>query len=122
MTACACFCACPDLPTAQRLADVLVSDGLAACVNLIPGVRSVYRWQGRMHHDDEVVLLIKTTVDRIEALNERIVSLHPYELPELIAVEVAGGSQAYLDWLAQTVSTGSAHVPSLAGRPPRSGV
>ena len=122
MTACVCFCTCPDLSTAQRIADTLVSDRFAACVNLLPGVRSVYRWQEAVQHDDEVLLLIKTTLDRVDALSEQLASLHPYELPELVAVEVAGGSQPYLDWLAQTVSTKCARPSSPADNPPRSGV
>ena len=99
MTACVCFCACPDLPSAQRIADALVDERLAACVNLLPGMRSVYRWQGVIQHDDEILLLIKTTRQRVDALGARIASLHPYELPELIAVEVVGGLPAYLSWV-----------------------
>ena len=122
MTALVCFCACPDLQVAQRIADVLVGERLAACVNLLPGMRSVYHWEAAMQHDDEVLLLIKTTRDCLEELNARIVSLHPYELPEVLAVEVAGGSRPYLDWLAQTVLPEGTLARTPADHPPPSGV
>jgi periplasmic divalent cation tolerance protein len=73
-------------------------------VNRLPGVRSTYRWQGAVHDDPEVLLLIKTTRGRLPALRERLPALHPYELPELIAVEVTQGLPAYLDWVAAGVS------------------
>ena len=95
----ACTCTCPDLATAQRLAEALVDERLAACVQLLPGLRSVYRWQGGVERADEV-LLVKTTSERLEALAERVLALHPYELPELLAVEAAGGLPDYLDWVA----------------------
>lgn len=99
MTVLACFCTCPDPDTAARIADTLVAERLAACVQIVPGMRSVYRWQGRVEHAEEVQLLIKTVRERSDALIARIVQLHPYELPEVIAVEVVGGSDAYLDWI-----------------------
>lgn len=96
-----CFCTCPDTATAQAIADVLVGERLAACVNVLPGLRSVYRWQGRVERSDEVLLLIKTTAARLPALSTRVLELHPHELPEVVAVEVAGGLSAYLDWIAE---------------------
>lgn len=93
------FCSCPDAATASRIAQALVGERLAACVSVLPGVRSVYRWQGNVERADEVQLLIKTGADRMPALAERIVALHPYELPEVVAVEAAGGLPAYLDWV-----------------------
>ena len=99
VTALVCLCTCPDAEIANRIADALVSERLAACVNIVPGVRSVYRWQGRVEHVDEMQLLIKTVRERCDALVARIVELHPYELPEVIAVEVAGGLAAYLGWI-----------------------
>ena len=99
MTALVCLCTCPDAEIANRIADALVSERLAACVNIVPGVRSVYRWQGRVEHVDEMQLLIKTVSERCDALVARIVELHPYELPEVIVVEVAGGLAAYLGWI-----------------------
>lgn len=97
------YCTCPDAESAATIAQVLVDERLAACVNQLPGLRSTYRWQGRVEHADEVLLLIKTTVDRLDALGARLRALHPYELPELIAVESRGGLPEYLDWVtAQT--------------------
>jgi len=94
-----CYCTCPNAASAQHLADALVGESLAACVNRIPGVHSTYRWKGQVTTDVEELLLIKTTVERFEALKERVVALHPYELPELIAVPVERGHVAYLDWV-----------------------
>lgn len=102
MTAFVCFCTCPDLASAGRIAEVLVCQRLAACVNVLPGLRSVYRWQGAIQRDDEVLLLIKTTRAQVEPLTAVIASLHPNELPEVVAVEVAGGLQAYLDWIVES--------------------
>lgn len=91
---------CPDAACAERIADALVGERLAACVNILPGVRSVYRWQGRVERGAEVLLLAKTTPERADKLQQRIVALHPYELPEVILVETAGGLPAYLGWVA----------------------
>lgn len=95
-----CLCTTPDLASARAIADALVGERLAACVSMLPGVASVYRWQGRVEHADEVQLLVKTTRASLPALQARIVALHPHELPEVIAVEAAGGLPAYLDWIA----------------------
>lgn len=101
-----CLCSCPDRTAAQSIADTLVAERLAACVNVVPGMRSVYRWQGAIEHADEVLLVIKTVRERLDALTARITALHPSELPELLAVEVAGGLAAYLDWVADQTRTG----------------
>ena len=93
------LCTCPDDASAQRIAAALVEERLAACVNRIGGVVSTYRWQGKVCNDQEVLLLIKTTSERFGAVRERIVALHPHELPEVIAVDVARGLPAYLDWI-----------------------
>lgn len=103
-----CHCACPDADTAERLAQRLVEERLAACVNVLPGMRSVYRWQGTVERADEVLLMIKTSSERLAALTERVIALHPYELPELVAVEAAGGSAAWLEWVAAETRTGAA--------------
>lgn len=97
----ACFCTCPDAASAARIADAVVEARLAACASQLPGLRSVYRWAGGIERADEVLVVIKTTSDRLEALTARIHELHPYELPEVIAFEVAGGLSAYLDWVAE---------------------
>jgi len=94
-----CYCTCPDVASAQQLAEALVSERLAACVNRIPAIASTYRWNDQLVTDSEELLLIKTTTTRFAALKERLLALHPYELPELIAVPVADGHQAYLDWV-----------------------
>jgi periplasmic divalent cation tolerance protein len=94
-----CYCTCPDASSATALAEALVGEGLAACVNRLPGVRSTYRWKGEVTTDSEELLLIKTTESRFVALKDRVLALHPYELPELIAVPVVHGHIAYLDWV-----------------------
>lgn len=91
----------PDEASAQAMARALVERRLAACVNMLPGVRSVYRWQGAVEQANEVTLLIKTTPERYAALEEAIKSGHPYDLPEIAATSVVAGLPAYLDWVAQ---------------------
>ena len=98
------FCSCPDVDSAGRLADTLVEERLAACVTRLPGATSVYHWEGAVHRDAEVLLIIKTTAERLVNLTARIEALHPYEVPEVLAVPVAGGAERYLAWLGQTVS------------------
>lgn len=100
MTALLCYCTCPDADTAGRIASALVEERLAACVNILPGMRSIYRWQGQVETADEVLLLIKTSAEAYPALQDRLRDLHPYELPELLAVEPALGLPGYLQWLA----------------------
>jgi periplasmic divalent cation tolerance protein len=89
----------PDVECAERIARVLVEERLAACVNVVPGVRSVYRWEGAVQSDAEVMLVAKTRADRGAALATRIKELHPYDLPEVLELPAAGGSDAYLDWV-----------------------
>jgi periplasmic divalent cation tolerance protein len=93
------LCTCPDESSAAQLARALVEEGLAACVNRLPGVRSTWRWEGAIQDASEVMLVIKTVEARFEALRERLVALHPYELPEVIAVKVAAGLAPYLRWI-----------------------
>jgi len=107
VTAIACLCACPDAATAARIAEALVDERLAACVNVLPGVASVYRWQGRVDQANEVLLIIKSTRARLQALTARVVELHPYELPELVAVDIAGGLPGYLAWIADATRPGA---------------
>jgi periplasmic divalent cation tolerance protein len=90
----------PDAEVGGRLAQALVGEKLAACVNLVAGVRSIYRWQGKVQDDAEVLLVIKTTEARLPALCARVRALHPYELPELLALPAVGGSADYLAWVA----------------------
>ncbi len=97
------FTTCPDVDSADRIAHALVGEQLAACVTRLDGARSTYRWQGQVTTDAELQLLVKTTASRVDAAIARIVALHPYELPECIAVESRAGLPAYLDWIrAQT--------------------
>ena len=90
----------PDRAAAERLADELVQKNLAACINILPPCRSVYRWKGAVQHDEEHPMLIKTTRERYAALEQALRAAHPYELPEIIAVPIERGLQAYLDWVA----------------------
>lgn len=94
-----CLSTCPDRESAEHIARSLVDARLAACVNSVPGLVSTYRWQGAIERDDEWLLIIKTTTERLDALRARLLLLHPYELPELIAVKAADGLAAYLDWV-----------------------
>lgn len=95
-----CLSTCPDAGTATRIAHALVEERLAACVNRLPGVHSTYRWQGRVVEEPEVLLVIKTTRERFHALRDRLPELHPYEVPELVALEIRDGYGPYLDWIA----------------------
>jgi periplasmic divalent cation tolerance protein len=81
------------------LAQALVDEQLAACVNILPPMRSVYRWEGKVEHADEHQLIIKTRAERVEALKERLAGLHPYDVPELLVLSISDGSPRYLQWL-----------------------
>ena len=89
---------------AAALARTLVDERLAACVNILPAMTSVYRWKGAVEHDREQQLVIKTTAERVPALEARIHTLHPYELPEFLVLPASGGSTAYMTWVADQVS------------------
>jgi len=94
----------PEGEPAAALARALVTEGLAACVNRLPGIRSVYRWQGAVHDDAETLLVVKSTRPAWPALERRIRELHPYDVPEVIALPVTAGSAPYLAWLAGAVA------------------
>lgn len=95
------LCSCPDQESAERIANYLVESRLAACVNISSQVKSVYRWQGAIETADEYILSIKTTVASYDELELAILSVHPYELPEIVAVPLVMGLQNYLGWINQ---------------------
>lgn len=99
MSTLVCFSTCPDRESARHLADTLVAERLAACVNILPGLVSTYRWQQEIRHDEECLLIIKTTAASFARLRTRLLALHPYQLPELLALEARDGLPAYLDWV-----------------------
>jgi periplasmic divalent cation tolerance protein len=94
----------PTVEKAAEIARALVDERLAACVNVVPGVRSIYRWKGEICDDAEILCVIKTRADHIEALRARLVALHPYEVPELVVIDVAGGHLPYLSWIDESLS------------------
>ena len=93
----------PDLDAGEALGRALVEERLAACANVVPGVVSLYRWQGSLQRDSEALVILKTTVAAMEALRERIVTLHPYDVPEVLALPVAEGHGPYLRWVEEEV-------------------
>lgn len=95
----------PDRASAESLARQLVEQRLAACVNILTGCRSVYRWQEKLEEAEEVPVLIKTTQERLDAVQAFICAQHPYELPEIIAVPITAGLPDYLRWIDQQVAT-----------------
>lgn len=96
------LCTCPDEATGERLAAELVDEQLAACVNLVPGLRSFYRWEGQVENDPEVLLVIKTAAAAYHRLETALQAKHPYELPEIIAVPIDRGLPGYLDWIKES--------------------
>jgi periplasmic divalent cation tolerance protein len=97
------LCTCPDEAVAERIATTLVEERLAACVNRVPGIVSTYRWNGKICNDREVLLLIKTMIGRFDSVRECIVALHPYDVPEVVALTVSDGLAAYVDWIESSV-------------------
>ena len=90
----------PDLECAQLVARTLIESRLAACVNLLPAVQSMYRWQGQIEEATEITLLIKTTSQHYDSVQQAIVKLHPYDVPEIIATPIVAGYAPYLQWIA----------------------
>ena len=93
------FTTCPDQAIAQKIAQTLVAEGLAACVNVLPAMHSIYTWKGKIESSTEHLLLIKSQTQRYPALQDRLRALHPYELPEIVAVPITHGLPEYLAWL-----------------------
>lgn len=94
---------CPDAGSARDIAAALVNESRVACVNILPGIESVYRWQGAVERASEVLLVLKTTAGALADLQARVAELHPYEVPECIALPVVAGLPAYLDWVQDNV-------------------
>jgi periplasmic divalent cation tolerance protein len=93
------FVTAPDLTVARELASGVLENRLAACVNLVPGVESHYRWEGKLCEETEVLMLLKTTEEKLAA--------HPYDTPEFVALKIEAGSTRYLDWISESVGPGS---------------
>lgn len=99
-----CLCTVPSAEVGGELARGLVESRLAACVNIVPGVRSVYRWKGEIQDDGELLLIIKTTRQRFEPMRDWLVDAHPYDVPEVIALSVESGADAYLAWVLESIA------------------
>ncbi len=97
------FCTVPDEEVAERLARGLLEARLAACVNVLGGVRSFYRWQGAVQSDAELLMIIKTTKATFAALESWLLREHPYDVPEVVAISIEKGAPAYLEWLREAV-------------------
>lgn len=95
----------PNPEVSQQVAEAILQPRLAACVNIVPGLRSLYHWQGALHSDDEQLLLAKTVQTRFEALVQAVKAAHPYENPEIIALPIVDGSPEYLAWIAAETAT-----------------
>ena len=90
----------PDSETADRIATVLIDKRLAACVSIIPGLKSVYRWKDEICRDDEFLLTVKSVSSKFELLKREILANHPYDLPEIISIKIQDGLEGYLEWVA----------------------
>jgi periplasmic divalent cation tolerance protein len=99
MPACVVLVTVPNQAVGEQLAQALVTLRLAACVNRVPGLISLYHWQGKIEKDAEELLIIKTRLEYLPALEAKIKSMHPYQVPEVIALSIVGGAAPYLDWL-----------------------
>jgi periplasmic divalent cation tolerance protein len=93
------YCTCPDLPTAEQLASQVIGHNVAACVNILPNLISIYRWQGKIEKQQEYLLLIKLQCTQYTQLEKLLKSMHPYQVPEIIAVPITHGLPEYLAWL-----------------------
>jgi periplasmic divalent cation tolerance protein len=93
------FSTFPDIETARRISRELVTENFVACANIIPAIESIYRWQGKIEQGNETLVLFKTTAARYAAFQEKLKSLHPYDVPEIIGLSVAEGSPEYLRWV-----------------------
>ena len=97
------LCTCANHQDAFQIGSAVVQERLAACVNVLPGMQSIYRWKGNVEQCDEVLMVIKTMEQRFEILRRRLKELHPYEIPEIVALPISDASEEYLAWLRQEV-------------------
>jgi periplasmic divalent cation tolerance protein len=95
------FSTFPNVETARRIARELVAENFAACANVIPKIESIYRWQGKIEQGDETLVLFKTTATRFSAFEEKLKSLHPYDVPEVISCKIEAGLPEYLRWVTE---------------------
>ncbi len=100
----AVFITVPDVEEGERIAAALVEERLAACVNVLPGCRSVYRWEGEVQSDDEALMMVKTSSEGFAALERRVAELHPYDVPEIIAVDLTAVSASYREFLKESLT------------------
>ena len=98
------FCTFPNAEIAGKIANQVVEQQLAACANILPGVRSIYRWEGKVESADEVMAVFKLAAPRYAEFEDKIRSVHPYEVPEIIAFPISNGLPAYLQWVADSCS------------------
>lgn len=98
------LCTCPDRESAEKIARQLINDKIAACINILPGITSIYTWQGNIETEQEHLLLIKTRKDRFQAIEKSIQTSHPYEIPEIIAIPVENGLAEYMQWIESCLS------------------
>ncbi|WP_206483259.1 divalent-cation tolerance protein CutA [Thalassotalea sp. G2M2-11] len=95
---------CPNTQVAEQIASALVTEQLAACVNILPKIKSIYQWQGKIACDDEVQLIIKTKTEHFTDVSDKISQLHPYDTPEIIALDIAQGNHSYLQWIDESLT------------------
>lgn len=100
--ACVVLVTTPDMPVAERITRTLVEERLAACGNIVPRIVSIYRWDDAVQQDDEVLVILKTAGERVAALRERVLALHPYDVPEVVVLPILGGHAAYLEWVTRS--------------------
>ncbi len=93
----------PSADKAAEIARVLVEERLAACGSVVPGVRSIYRWEGKVCDEAEALLVLKAPRKRFQELCDRVVRLHPYQVPEVIGLAIEGGNEKYIDWIIQSM-------------------
>ncbi|HSJ10202.1 MAG TPA: divalent-cation tolerance protein CutA [Longimicrobiales bacterium] len=103
VAACVVLVTAPSGAVAESIVTAVVEARLAACGNIVPGLVSIYRWEGALHKDAEVLILFKTTAGAVTALTERVVALHPYDVPEVLVLPVSAGSEPYLAWIRASV-------------------